>query len=160
MVRTALISRAVAPVTEGMSREWNCAQSSGPCSGQGVSSCWRPRLSSQRPHVHHRREQGRRPNVVPTAGGSVTYTIGVQNTGTGFFQQVNVVDDMVACTLGAPTGDDGDGDLESGETWSYSCVVDPIFPGQQNTANVNACHNASGACNQSSMTLPARLRQR
>ena len=85
------------------------------------------------------------PSTVPAAGGSVTYTVWVTATGTGFFNAVVVDDGMIGCTLGAPTGDDGDGKLEPSETWAYSCVVTGVTPNMQNTANVNACHDLS-AC--------------
>ncbi len=85
------------------------------------------------------------PASVPVTGGSVTYTVWVENTGTGFFQVVTVDDGMAGCTLGAPTGDDADGKLESGETWAYSCTVTGVMPGDQNTASANACHD-QGAC--------------
>lgn len=89
------------------------------------------------------------PENVPVGGASVDYTILVAATGTGFFGTVNVDDGMTGCTLGAPTGDtDADGNLDPGETWSYSCTVALVTPETQNTATVNACHNNSGACNQ------------
>ena len=86
------------------------------------------------------------PATVPAAGGSVVYTISVQNTGTGLFQVVNIDDGMAGCTLGPATGDDGDAKLEAGETWAYSCTVTGVTPGMQNTATVTACHDA-GPCN-------------
>ncbi|MBI2781635.1 MAG: hypothetical protein HYX55_07560 [Chloroflexi bacterium] len=85
------------------------------------------------------------PGAVPATGGDVEYTIWVENTGTGFFQTVVVDDGMAGCTLGAPTGDDGDGKFEPGETWAYSCTVTGVTPGTQNTASVNGCHDLS-AC--------------
>ena len=89
------------------------------------------------------------PTSVPSSGGTVVYTVAVHATGTGFFGTVAVNDDMAGCTLGAPAGDsDLDGNLDPGETWSYTCTVVGAMPGDQNTASVNACHNGSGACNQ------------
>jgi len=85
------------------------------------------------------------PAAVPVSGASVEYTVWVHNTGTGFFQAVAVDDGMIGCTLAAPTGDDGDGKLESGETWAYTCTVTGVTPGTQNIASANACHDAS-AC--------------
>lgn len=85
------------------------------------------------------------PAAVPIAGASVEYTVWVENTGSGFFQVVTVDDGMAGCTLGSPAGDDGDGKLESGETWAYTCTVAGVTPGTQNTASVNACHDQS-AC--------------
>ena len=89
------------------------------------------------------------PTSVPSSGGTVVYTVAVHATGTGFFGTVAVNDGMAGCTLGAPAGDsDLDGNLDPGETWSYTCTVVGAMPGDQNTASVNACHNGSGACNQ------------
>ena len=91
------------------------------------------------------------PANVPSSGGTVVYTVSATATGTGFFGTVTVDDGMAGCTLGAPAGDtDTDGNLDPGETWAYSCTVNNVMPGAQNTATVNACHNGSGACNQSS----------
>jgi hypothetical protein len=86
------------------------------------------------------------PAAVPAAGGSVDYTIQVTNNGTGFFQVVNVADSD--CTVSGPTGDDGDGKLDAGEVWSYTCTVANVVPPHTNTATVNACHDGSvGECN-------------
>lgn len=84
---------------------------------------------------------------LPAAGGSVTYTITVENTGTAFFMAVNLSD--TDCTIGDPTsGDDGDGKLEEGETWTYSCTVANVVPPHTNTVTVNACHDGSKSeCN-------------
>jgi hypothetical protein len=91
------------------------------------------------------------PANVPSSGGTVVYTVSATATGTGFFGTVSVDDGMAGCTLGAPAGDtDTDGNLDPGETWAYSCTVNNVMPGDQNTATVNACHNGSGACNQGS----------
>jgi len=88
------------------------------------------------------------PASVPAGGADVTFTVHVSpDAGSGFFQGVNVTDSLVGCTLGAPTGDDGDGKLEDGETWNYSCTVH-VTPGTTNTATVNACHDGSNSqCN-------------
>jgi hypothetical protein len=92
------------------------------------------------------------PTTVPPAGGSVTYTIVVTGTGTGDLLTVSVDDGMAGCTLSGPTGDQssgaGAGKLEQGESWTYTCTVNGVAPGTQNTATVFACKNAS-ACNQS-----------
>jgi|SRR5262245_36084192 len=92
-------------------------------------------------------EKSANPPNVPSAW-TVLYTITVQSTGTGDFATVNVDDGMAGCTLAGPTGDDGDGHLENGETWTYTCTVNNVLPNTPNTATVNACHNASGSCNQ------------
>jgi hypothetical protein len=53
---------------------------------------------------------------------------------------------MVGCTVAGPTGDVGsDGKLSPGETWTYTCTVANVHPGDSNTANVDACHG-TGAC--------------
>jgi uncharacterized repeat protein (TIGR01451 family) len=88
-------------------------------------------------------EKSASPEEVPASGGTVTYTIEVHNEGTGFFQGVVVEDDMDGCTLSEPTGDDGDEKLEEGETWTYTCTVEGVMPGDENTATVAACHDGS-----------------
>jgi hypothetical protein len=86
------------------------------------------------------------PTAVPTAGGSVDFTVSVTATGTGFFQSIVVTDTMVGCTVTGPSGDAGsDGKLSPGETWTYACTVANVMPGDTNTANVHACHNLT-AC--------------
>ena len=90
------------------------------------------------------------PAAVPPSGGTVVFSVIVDNTGTGHLAQVNIVDSMGGCTLGAPTGDtDTDGNLDDTETWTYQCTVNNVTPGQSNTATVNACHSA-GSCNNAS----------
>jgi len=88
------------------------------------------------------------PTAVGEAGGTVVFTVWVTGTGTGFFQTVNVDDPLAGCTMGAKVETSGDGDakLEQNETWTYSCSVDNVTVGTQNTATVNACHDIS-ACN-------------
>jgi hypothetical protein len=58
---------------------------------------------------------------------------------------------MAGCTLAGPTGDQasggGAGKLEQGESWTYTCTVNGVAPGTQNTATVYACKNA-GTCSQ------------
>jgi hypothetical protein len=89
------------------------------------------------------------PPAVPTAGGSVDFTVSVTATGTGFFQTVVVSDTMVGCTVSGPSGDTGsDGKLSPGETWTYTCTVADVHPDDSNTANVNACHSIA-ACSSS-----------
>jgi len=89
------------------------------------------------------------PASVPAGGGNVTYSVTLVATGTGFFGTVNVNDGMAACTLSAPTGDsDADTNLDPGESWVYTCTVNGVVPNTSNTATVAACHNGSGACNQ------------
>jgi hypothetical protein len=76
------------------------------------------------------------------AKGSVTFTIKVENTGSGFFQGVNVSDSNASCAPSLTGGDDGDGKLEEGETWTYTCTYD-VTPPATNTVTVNACHDKS-----------------
>jgi uncharacterized repeat protein (TIGR01451 family) len=88
--------------------------------------------------------------AAPPSGGTVTFTVAVDNTGSGHLAQVNVSDTMAGCTLSAPSGDlDTDGNLDENETWTYTCSVSDVTPGMSNTATVNACHSA-GTCNNSS----------
>jgi hypothetical protein len=84
------------------------------------------------------------PTAVPSSGGTVDFTVWVTATGTGFFQTVVVSDTMAGCTVAGPFGDAGsDGKLSPGETWSYTCTVANVHPGDSNTANVNACHSVA-----------------
>jgi len=84
------------------------------------------------------------PMTVPASGGTVTFTVWAKNTGDAFFQVVNVSDSLAGCTLGAASGDDGNGKLDPGETWSWSCTVTGVTPGTTNTATVDACHDNGG----------------
>ena len=89
------------------------------------------------------------PTTVPVSGGTVDFTVTVHNTGTGDFATVQVADDMAGCTLSGPSGDAGTvGTLDNGETWTYTCSVDGVMPGDTNTATVDACHNSSPNCKQ------------
>jgi len=89
------------------------------------------------------------PAAVPPEGWDVTFTVWVHNTGTGHFNDVDVSDDMVDCTLAGPFGDQdngaGAGKLEADETWTYTCTVADVVPDTTNTASVGACHNG-GDC--------------
>jgi hypothetical protein len=76
------------------------------------------------------------------AKGDVTFTIKVENVGTGFFMGVNVSDSNAGCVLGDPTGDDGNDKLDAGETWTYTCKY-AVTPPATNTVTVNACHDGS-----------------
>jgi hypothetical protein len=70
---------------------------------------------------------------VPT---DVTYFYDVTNTGDVDLDNVLVVDDMCGPVNG-PFGDDGDGLLNVGETWTYDCST-TIFTETTNTATVTA----------------------
>jgi hypothetical protein len=86
------------------------------------------------------------PTAVPLSGASVDFTVTVTATGTGFFQTVDVASTLAGCTFAGPTGDVGsDGKLSPSETWTYTCTVANVVPGDTNTANVDACHG-TGAC--------------
>jgi uncharacterized repeat protein (TIGR01451 family) len=88
------------------------------------------------------------PATLPATGGDVEYTVEVTNTGTAFFQVVNVADSD--CTLSAPEEVSGDGDakLDPGEIWAYTCTVEDVVPPHANTVTLNACHDGSvGECN-------------
>lgn len=59
-----------------------------------------------------------RPTVRP--GETVTYAYDVRNTGGTPLADIAVVDDKCAPVVG-PVGDDGNGLLDVGESWAYSC---------------------------------------
>jgi uncharacterized repeat protein (TIGR01451 family) len=58
------------------------------------------------------------------AGDSVTYTYVVTNPGNAELSSVKVVDDKCASVTGPAAGGDADGDgkLDVGETWTYTCT--------------------------------------
>ena len=64
-------------------------------------------------------------------GEIVTFTVQVHNSGGTWLQNISVNDALPECQLSAPTGDDGDGKLAIGETWTYTCQLafcsDPHF---------------------------------
>lgn len=73
---------------------------------------------------------------------AVDYTIQVENTGNPDLTNVTVDDHLVGCTLSGPSGDDGDGVLEPGETWTYSCSITAGEDDIENTATVEATDEA------------------
>lgn len=90
------------------------------------------------------------PPNVPAGGGDVTFTVSVANSGSSALHTVDVSDTLGGCTLGAPTGDtNSDGNLDTTETWAYTCLVTGVTPQTSNTATVNACHDNSDCNNQS-----------
>src|SRR4051794_40213332 len=58
------------------------------------------------------------------AGDSATYTYDLYNSGEFDISDVTVADDLCSPVSG-PTGDDGDGLLNPGEDWTYSCTYAP-----------------------------------
>jgi hypothetical protein len=56
------------------------------------------------------------------AGGTVTYTYKVTNTGSDVLHAVTITDDKCSPVTG-PTGDNGNGVLDLQETWTYSCTT-------------------------------------
>ena len=81
------------------------------------------------------------PTVV-NPGDTVDYTISVENTGNPDLTNVTVDDHLEGCTLSGPSGDDGDGVLEPGETWTYSCSITAGEDDIENTATVEATDEA------------------
>jgi hypothetical protein len=63
-------------------------------------------------------------DVTVVNGGSTTLTFTETNDGNEDLENVSVTVDN-GCTLGSPTGDDGDNILNEGETWTYQCTVSP-----------------------------------
>jgi uncharacterized repeat protein (TIGR01451 family) len=71
------------------------------------------------------------------SGGTATFTIRAQNTGNADLSNVTVSDDPPCDTLTGPTGDtDGDNELDTTETWSWTCTVDNVMAGFTNAATV------------------------
>ena len=64
------------------------------------------------------------PTVIHS-GENVTFTIAEENDGVLPLTNVSVDTDSDACdaALTGPTGDDGDGKLEPGETWTWTCTI-------------------------------------
>ena len=87
------------------------------------------------------------PAAVPASGGTVTYSYAVTATGTSFFRAVHVTDDSCSVDSTSFTGDDGNGRLDPGETWTYHCDQ-LVTPPHTNHVVVNACHDGSiSECN-------------
>jgi len=76
-------------------------------------------------------------NQTVLTGGTAAFTITVENTGNVDLSNP-MLDDPQCTTLTGPTGDDGDGVLEVGETWSYTCEVENVTAGFINTATATA----------------------
>jgi uncharacterized repeat protein (TIGR01451 family) len=56
-------------------------------------------------------------------GTAVNFRITVRNRGDVPLFNIAVIDDQSACTLSAPTGDDGNTALDPGEGWVYTCAL-------------------------------------
>jgi uncharacterized repeat protein (TIGR01451 family) len=77
------------------------------------------------------------PTQLVLIGGTATFTIRAQNTGNVDLSNVTVSDDPPCDTLTGPTGDiDGDNELDTTETWSWTCAVDNVTADFTNTATV------------------------
>jgi hypothetical protein len=61
-------------------------------------------------------------HAVIHAGGAVTYTYKVTNTGTAVLHAVTISDNKCSPVSG-PTGDNGNGVLDLQETWTYTCTT-------------------------------------
>ena len=59
----------------------------------------------------------------------INFTVKVRNTGNTTLHSVAVTDSLPQCALSGPVGDDGDGELASGEEWTYACTL-TVCPGQ------------------------------
>jgi Prealbumin-like fold domain len=75
------------------------------------------------------------------AGGSVTYTYKVTNTGADVLHAVTVTDDKCSPVSG-PTGDNGNGVLDLLETWTYTCTT-TLSVDTTNIASVTAIDSAN-----------------
>ena len=88
------------------------------------------------------------PVSLPSGGGDVTYWYTVTNTGTGFFQSVDITDDPECTPIEFDSSSDGTdpadpGDkLESGAWWKFSCAA-ALTETTTNTATAVACHSGS-----------------
>jgi uncharacterized repeat protein (TIGR01451 family) len=70
-------------------------------------------------------------------GGTATFTITAYNTGNVDLSSVTLSDVPACDTLTGPTGDtDGDTELDTTETWSWTCTVDNVTADFTNTATV------------------------
>lgn len=58
-------------------------------------------------------------------GEAVNFTVNVKNTGDVALTDIVVEDSLPECQLAGPSGDDGNGILDSLESWSYTCTMTP-----------------------------------
>jgi hypothetical protein len=91
------------------------------------------------------------PATLPSGGGDVTYSYWVTNTSTGeegatHFQVVTVTDDKCDAVTFDSGDTDGDGRLDIGETWLFTCDA-TITETTTNTAQAFGCHEPSPNCN-------------
>lgn len=75
------------------------------------------------------------------AGGTVTYTYKVTNTGNEVLHAVTITDDKCSPVTG-PTGDNGNGVLDLQETWTYTCTT-TLSVDTTNTGSVTALNPAN-----------------
>jgi uncharacterized repeat protein (TIGR01451 family) len=73
------------------------------------------------------------PTVVEP-GDMITFTVAISNTGDVVLEDIAVVDTL--CVLSAPEGDDGDGLLQVGEEWVYTCTM---VAGSERITNTVVC---------------------
>ncbi len=93
------------------------------------------------------------PLVLPQAGGKVTYNYAVKN----FLQEialtdVHVVDDACGAVAFHDGDDNGDGRLEYGETWRYTCTT-TLSATTQSTATVTGSANGVTATHKAYTTV-------
>lgn len=69
------------------------------------------------------------------SGDDASFTLTVRNLGDVELSNVAVADPQCD-TLTGPSGDNGDGVLQTAETWTYSCTIDNVTDGFINSATV------------------------
>ncbi|HLX34712.1 MAG TPA: hypothetical protein VKR30_05645 [Candidatus Limnocylindrales bacterium] len=108
------------------------------------------------------------PATLPFGGGTTTYTITVDNTGTGDFHVVNVTDancdtstlawqSGTGSSTAGPSGTGSAAFLHGGDSWTFTCTRALTDPGTyDNTATADGCTDGSvDECNNSSHAAEA-----
>gem|GEM_PF-5911019 len=91
-------------------------------------------------------------NQIVECGADVEFTLSVQNTGNTDLTNVVLVD--AQCDeIGGPNGDDGDGILNAGETWTYVCTVEDVTEPFTNDASVMAWYSSKMVSDSDSATV-------
>lgn len=85
-------------------------------------------------------------------GADVAFTLTVQNTGNTDLTNVVVMDSSCDDITG-PVGDDGDGILNAGETWTYLCTVENVTEPFTNEASVMAWYTTQMVSDSASATV-------